>query len=327
MHLVLDKYGLSVKQDNGRLLISHGNEQQVVPWQKVTGITVSRHIKLTTAILFEAIERGIDIQLVDKRGMPVGRLWSNKFGSIARIRKQQLAFAAHAKATAWVIALLQIKLERQQQLLALLKRADHSTDEALDTGMLFLMQQAEAMEEWTDFPLEEAADSLRGLEGSSSKRYFSLINQHIPAEWQFTKRSQHPARDAFNALLNYGYGILYGMIESYAIRSGLDPSIGIWHRDEYNKPVLVYDLIEPFRPWMDYVVIFLVMQKAITPTWLEHDETGAWWCDTTTKAILVHAVHQYFDEIIVWNRKSYSRKEHIRRFIERFASSLKKSNP
>ena len=50
--------------------------------------------------------------------------------------------------------------------------------------------------------------------------------------------------DVANALLNYGYGLLYGKVESGLIKAGIDPYICVLHRDEYNRPVLVYNIIE-----------------------------------------------------------------------------------
>lgn len=76
---------------------------------------------------------------------------------------------------------------------------------------------------------------------------------------RFKERSQHPARDMVNALLNYGYGILYGSIQVELIKAGIDPYIGVLHRDNYNKPVLVYDIIELYRTWIDEVVFSLVL--------------------------------------------------------------------
>ena len=60
----------------------------------------------------------------------------------------------------------------------------------------------------------DAARELRGLEGISSKIYFDTINQTLPEQYRFKERSQHPAMDVANALLNYGYGLLYGKVES-----------------------------------------------------------------------------------------------------------------
>ena len=42
--------------------------------------------------------------------------------------------------------------------------------------------------------------------------------------------------------------MLYAVVEGGLFASGLDPHLGILHADEYNKPTLAFDMIEPFRP-------------------------------------------------------------------------------
>ena len=73
----------------------------------------------------------------------------------------------------------------------------------------------------------------------------------------FATRSRHPAHDEFNAMLNYGYGVLYSMVEKACILAGLDPFVGFLHTDNYNKKSLVFDLIEPFRILSDRATLLL----------------------------------------------------------------------
>lgn len=92
----------------------------------------------------------------------------------------------------------------------------------------------------------------------------------MPIAHFFRKISAFPAGrsiprfDPVNALLNYGYGILYGRIEGELIKTGIDPYVGVLHRDNYNRPVLVYDVIERYRIWIDFVVAHLVCQRVVT---------------------------------------------------------------
>ena len=50
-----------------------------------------------------------------------------------------------------------------------------------------------------------------------------------------------------NALLNYGYGILYSQVWSALTLAGLEPFAGFLHVDRPGKPSLVLDFIEEFR--------------------------------------------------------------------------------
>ena len=69
----------------------------------------------------------------------------------------------------------------------------------------------------------------------------------MPERYKFESRSRNPTKGEFNVLLNYGYGVLYSMVEKAYIIAGLDPYIGFLHTDNYNKKSRVFDVIELFR--------------------------------------------------------------------------------
>ncbi|MCC8146248.1 MAG: type II CRISPR-associated endonuclease Cas1 [Bacteroidales bacterium] len=61
-----------------------------------------------------------------------------------------------------------------------------------------------------------------------------------------------------NNLLNYGYAILRAVIARAIVSSGMLPSLGIFHRNKYNAYCLADDMMEPYRPIVDKVVIDIV---------------------------------------------------------------------
>lgn len=60
--------------------------------------------------------------------------------------------------------------------------------------------------------------------------------------------------EGINTLLNYGYTILRSGIARSIMGAGLHPAIGIFHKNKYNSMRLADDLMEPFRPIVDYFV-------------------------------------------------------------------------
>ena len=70
-----------------------------------------------------------------------------------------------------------------------------------------------------------------------------------------------------NALLNYGYAVLRATVARSVIAAGLHPSIGLHHKSGVNSFALADDLIEPFRPLVDAVVLQLTKEgcDAVTP--------------------------------------------------------------
>lgn len=58
-----------------------------------------------------------------------------------------------------------------------------------------------------------------------------------------------------NNLLNYGYAILRAVVARSLVASGLLPTLGIFHRSKYNAYCLADDIMEPYRPFVDKLVI------------------------------------------------------------------------
>lgn len=58
-----------------------------------------------------------------------------------------------------------------------------------------------------------------------------------------------------NNLLNYGYAILRAVIARSLVGSGLLPTLGIHHHNRYNAYCLADDIMEPYRPYVDQLVI------------------------------------------------------------------------
>jgi CRISP-associated protein Cas1 len=60
-----------------------------------------------------------------------------------------------------------------------------------------------------------------------------------------------------NAQLNYGYAILRSVVARALTASGMLPTSGIFHRNKYNAFCLADDIMEPYRPYVDWLVLQL----------------------------------------------------------------------
>ncbi|MFD1629484.1 type II CRISPR-associated endonuclease Cas1 [Pseudopedobacter beijingensis] len=66
------------------------------------------------------------------------------------------------------------------------------------------------------------------------------------------------AGDPPNNLLNYGYAILRAIVARGLVSSGLMPTLGIHHRNKYNAYCLADDIMEPYRPYVDKIVLGII---------------------------------------------------------------------
>lgn len=89
-----------------------------------------------------------------------------------------------------------------------------------------------------------------------------------------------PEIEGINALLNYGYSIIRASVARSVSCCGLHPALGINHHNKNNPFCLVDDLIEPFRPIVDFYVKYLknlnfdsvnIQTKCFLASILDHD--------------------------------------------------------
>jgi len=69
---------------------------------------------------------------------------------------------------------------------------------------------------------------------------------------------RHQFGEPPNNLLNYGYAVLRAIVARSLIASGLFPSIGIHHRNKYNPYCLADDIMEPYRPYVDSLILDII---------------------------------------------------------------------
>lgn len=65
---------------------------------------------------------------------------------------------------------------------------------------------------------------------------------------------RNPDQEGHNSLLNYGYAVVRAMVARALVGTGLHPAIGLHHRNQYNGLCLADDVMEPFRPWVDWLI-------------------------------------------------------------------------
>lgn len=321
MQIFINTYGTSLKVMDGLLSIKHEDKINKVPIGKIKTLYLTKSILISTDVIYACLENGIDLLITERNGKPLGRLWNNRFGSISSIRKSQLDFARSPDVTAWVIQQLTDKIENQIELLFCLLSLDEPYEQLIRDSVSQMRKIIEKLSLSKGDFITEAAQRLRALEGQAAKTYFACINKHLPFKYQFSGRSRHPALDMVNSMLNYVYGILYGHIESALIKAGLDPYIGFFHRDEYNRPVLTYDVIEPFRPWADWTVFHLCTNEVLDDSHFEVDN-GQYWLQGDAKRFLIQHFTDFFEEVIDYQGKRFSRFLHLERAAQVLASRI-----
>lgn len=93
------------------------------------------------------------------------------------------------------------------------------------------------------------------LEGRAAVYYWRNVFPDIP---DFIRGREEASP---NNLLNYGYAILRAVVARALVISGLLPTLGIHHHNRYNAYCLADDIMEPYRPYVDKLVIKLTDER------------------------------------------------------------------
>jgi CRISPR-associated protein Cas1 len=91
-------------------------------------------------------------------------------------------------------------------------------------------------------------NQIMGLEGSAARTYFPMMFDNV----RWNGRKARIKSDYVNASLDIGYTILFNLIDALLNVYGFDEYYGVLHRCYYMRKSLVCDLMEPFRPIIDY---------------------------------------------------------------------------
>jgi CRISPR-associated protein Cas1 len=323
MQLFVTEPGSVIAVEGGRFCVRKKEETHYFPVHEVSSIYMHKGVSLTYDAILLAVENETDLLVIGQHGKPAARMWSEKPGTISTARKNQLAFSrSDAPRAEWIAALLRYKITQQILLVELCGTMYPGIGVSAEKTIETLEKQMGKIKYNPDQSVQEQLEKWRGHEGTASRNYFSYISSILPEEYRFQKRTRH-ATDRFNAMLNYCYGILYARVEGALLRAGLDPYIGLFHRDEYNRPVLVYDCIEKYRVWADYTVLHLAMQQVMHLDFFYLSDEGYLTIDEHARRILVRAFFDYLEEITEINNLERSRLHHIDLDCQQLATFFK----
>jgi CRISPR-associated protein Cas1 len=328
MELIINSYGayLHVKEQMFEVRLKPKGETQPqihhFAVHKVKSILMAVGTALSTDAIKLAMYHNIDIVFLEHNGHPLGRVWHSKLGSTTKIRKKQLEASLSPRAIDFVKHWVGHKVENQLLFVKGLckHRAQHLPYLQEKIDKLSALKTAIMALEGTT--VAHIADTLRGLEGTAGRLYFETLSFVLPKAYQFEGRSSRPAKDAFNALLNYAYGVLYSRVERALIIAGLDPYVGFLHRDDYNQLSFVFDFIEPFRTFADKTVFRLMAAKKINKSHTD-DITNGVSLNKEGKALLMQAFGEYLDQdTIRYRGRNQTRGNIIQLEAHRFAQIL-----
>lgn len=197
------------------------------------GIVVIEHpqITLTHHLINALLENNVALITCDSRHMPAGLLLPLEGNTTQQERfRYQINASEPLRKQLWQQTVRQ-KIMNQA---AVLKQQGGKT---------------ENMKHWAE--QVKSGDS-QNHEGRAAAWYWgALFNSALDFR-------RDPDGSAPNNLLNYGYAILRATVARSLVASGMLPTLGIHHHNRYNAYCLADDMMEPYRPYVDQLVLQII---------------------------------------------------------------------
>ena len=231
--------GRHLARYRGLMTVSAGNaEDGRVPLDDI-GVLLcnARGLTYSNDLLTELARRGAAVVLCGADYLPVAWIWPLDGNHIQALRMRcQLEATLPLRKRLWQ-TMVKTKIEQQKSVLEMLGKSDGG----LDT----LARRVKSGDP-------------DNMEAQAARRYWPRL---FGADFQRERFGEMP-----NPLLNYGYTVLRAAVARAVTAAGLHPSLGVHHHNRYDAMCLVDDLMEPFRPAIDYAVVRLVESGCIEVT-------------------------------------------------------------
>lgn len=258
--LVVTTPGVTVLKENDRVVITKaGSAALTWPLRRIDEIHIISNALISTALLRYCAREGITVVFSDAQAIRHAHLAAAEPVAEAQTHAQQWQRSQDA---AWCLmvarAIVEGKISNQ---ITLLRRYNRSR--GLDT----VSQACERLQTLrARLPYAREINQVRGIEGQCAREYFAALRALIPEQWPFPGRRRRPPTDPVNALLSYGYAVLYRHAITMLQRVRLDPALGTLHAPRSGHAALASDLIEEFRaPVVDAVVLHATLAGTLRP--------------------------------------------------------------
>ncbi len=307
MDLFVMTYGADVMVQNNNFCIVTDNDSQIVNSHLVSRLLITKATTISAAAVILALQNDIPISIVKANGHPYGHFYSSTPSNLSSIRTSQYKFSIGTQGKIIANRWLAAKLINQCMLI----------DKLIDiSGGLKVQEISKKMSE-----LLASKHTIAIKEQQMARLYFRAISTALPSVYAFDKRSKHPAADPFNALINYTYAMLYGKLETMLLQRGLDVHIGFNHTPNYNKPSLVYDIIEPFRPWADAWAIYFITEREPQANEFEPREKGIWLGNRIKKEV-IQSFNAFLEVKVLYGTENATRVKHLDNEVSRLVKEL-----
>ena len=301
--------------ENENVVVLNGEEKKgQFPLSILEGIVCFTYKGASPALMGACAKRGVQLCFMTPNGRFLARACGESRGNVLLRKKQYRVSDDETQSCLIARNFIFGKVYNTRWMIERTLR-DHALRVDVDEMKRLSLQMSERLP-----VIAEAADldTLRGLEGEASTRYFAAFDQMIlnqKEDFRFEDRNRRPPMDRVNALLSFAYTMLANDCAAALESVGLDAYVGFLHRDRPGRASLALDLMEELRgPMADRLALTLINTRAIQARHFQRQADGAVLLNDEGRKLFLNAwqerkretlTHPYLKEKIYWGLVPY----------------------
>ncbi|MCF6354758.1 MAG: group II intron reverse transcriptase/maturase [Candidatus Polarisedimenticolaceae bacterium] len=282
--LYISEYSARLSKEGETLLVhKDGKLLQRVPLRRVDQIILFGNIQMTTQFITGCLQRNTPITLLSRSGHFHGIIDSFSAGNSDLQRHQLTAADSTDRRLQLARGMVLGKLRNSRVILGRYARKRKLL--AFDKATIEINRLITSLETC------QKLESVRGFEGMAANHYFQAWRTTLNTQWNFTGRKRRPPPDPINALLSFGYTLLFHNVFSLLRTRGLNTHIGFLHAERAGHPALASDIMEEFRaPIIDATVLSLIFNNRITPDDFTENDQGGCQISNSARKTFIRAI-------------------------------------
>ncbi|MHC1595434.1 MAG: CRISPR-associated endonuclease Cas1 [Candidatus Syntropharchaeales archaeon] len=266
--LYLTEQGSKLRKTSQRLVVEKGGVKLLeVPAHEIDHILIFGAVQISTQAISFLLNIGIEVSFLSMNGRLKGRLTPVQSKNVFLRLAQYDRYKDEEFKLTTARSIIEAKIANQRTLLL---RYQRNHPEADFTSEMDIISNSLA-----SLPQETAISALMGLEGASTRAYYTCYSGML-SNLSFEGRNRRPPLDPINALLSLGYVLIASEMAALMESVGFDPFIGFMHGLRYGRQSLPLDMIEEFRhPVIDGLVQSLTNKGSIKEADFHKESDGA----------------------------------------------------
>lgn len=314
MILYLTEPGFRLGVSGGHFYIIDSEQNQVkeIPIRLVNNIVIYTSCVITGAASMTCLQNKIPVFFISAYGQVFSKLISIVDMDVELLRQQVLLTTDESTCLLQTKKIIGGKINNQIVYARRLYRGDNIGE--IKNRILHMETMYKKINHASSIP------EIMGYEGATSRTYFQILTEYLPADYQIKKRTKNPPKDPINSIFSFAYALLHAEIFTALELAGLNPYFSFMHTVQKGHAALASDLIEEFRAAIaDSLVVHFVNYAGLTSDDFDHlsSPPGVYLRRKTAKKFIsyyekkIQQKHQYLGKPLSFRESLYTQASHL----------------